>query len=183
MAGGPIAAKRRNVSQYAITLPCMWRYYPPVPPLEQSRLGRFGAPSGYPPTQALAMRAETASSKLADIPAEIFQFVAYNSTSHESTPQPRIASQFLGRQHKGPSTLSPLRRSNCRRGCCTMQPHPVAKTQRLATRRCQKREASWGETRPRKLKPCFASQDVSMPSIGTCDLVSEIARHASFFAS
>ena len=49
------------------------------------------------------MRAETARDKLADIPAEIFQFVAYNSTSHESTPQPRIASQFLGRQDKGPS--------------------------------------------------------------------------------
>merc|ERR1711871_310254 len=35
-----------------------------------------------------------------------------------------------------------------------------------ATRRCEKREASWGETRPRKLKPCFASQDVSVSSIG-----------------
>ena len=26
----------------------MWRYYPPVPPLEQSRLGPCGAVAGYP---------------------------------------------------------------------------------------------------------------------------------------
>ena len=38
----------------------MWRYYPPVPPLEPSRLGPCGAMAGYPPHPGrIAMRAET----------------------------------------------------------------------------------------------------------------------------
>ena len=55
------------------------------------------------------MRAETASSKLAHIPAEIFQFVAYDSPSFESNPQPRIASQFLGRTAQSSALATPLK--------------------------------------------------------------------------